>query len=73
MRKLANGSTAFRCASSQSLAGRLNLTDPQKAALKDLTDASTTADASAKKSLCADKPALADEYDRRSRAEKLAA
>jgi hypothetical protein len=30
------------------LAGRPNLTDPQKAALKDLTDASASADASAK-------------------------
>ena len=39
-----------------SLAKRLNLTDPQKAALKDLTDASASADASAKTSLCADKP-----------------
>jgi Spy/CpxP family protein refolding chaperone len=37
------------------LARRLNLTDPQKAALKDLIDASASADASSKKSLCADK------------------
>ena len=40
------------------LARRLKLTDPQKAALKDLTDASASADAAAKKSLCADKPDL---------------
>lgn len=40
------------------LARRLNLTDPQKAALKDMADASASADASAKKSLCADKPDL---------------
>ena len=35
------------------LAKRLNLTDPQKAALKDLADASASADASAQTSLCA--------------------
>src|ERR1700745_4469814 len=40
------------------LARRLKLTDPQKAALKDLTDASASADASAKTPLCADKPDL---------------
>ena len=39
-------------------ARRLKLTDPQKAALKDLADASASADASAKKALCADKPDL---------------
>lgn len=37
------------------LARRLNLTDPQKSALKDLAEASASADASALKSLCADK------------------
>lgn len=45
-------------ANTDRLATRLNLTDPQKAALKDLADASASADASAKKSLCADKPDL---------------
>src|SRR6516165_5953671 len=45
-------------ANTDRLARRLNLTDPQKAALKDLTDGSASADASAKKSLCADKPDL---------------
>jgi LTXXQ motif family protein len=42
-------------ANSDRLARRLNLTDPQKSALKDLIDASASADASSKKSLCADK------------------
>jgi Spy/CpxP family protein refolding chaperone len=42
-------------ANTDGLARRLKLTDPQKAALKDLTEASASADASAKKSLCADK------------------
>jgi hypothetical protein len=37
------------------LTRRLNLTDPQKAALKDLIDVSASADAAARKSLCADK------------------
>ena len=40
-------------ANTDGLARRLKLTDPQKAALKDLTGASASADASAKKSLCA--------------------
>jgi Spy/CpxP family protein refolding chaperone len=42
-------------ANTDNLAKRLKLTDPQKTALKDLTDASASADATAKKSLCADK------------------
>jgi len=42
-------------AAGERLARRLNLTDPQKSALRDLTDAFASADASAKKSLCADK------------------
>ena len=49
-------SEATPAANTDRLAKRLNLTDPQKAALKDLTDASVSADASAKTSLCADKP-----------------
>jgi hypothetical protein len=54
------------------LASRLNLTDPQKAALKDLTDASASADASAKKSLCADKPDFSTTPGRMAFAEKMA-
>jgi len=65
-------SEAARVANSDPLAKRLNLTDPQKAALKDLTDASTTADAAAKKSLCADKPDLSTTPGRMAFAEKMA-
>ena len=54
------------------LARRLNLTDPQKAALKDLTDASASAAASAQKSLCADKPDLSTTPGRMAFAEKMA-
>jgi hypothetical protein len=54
------------------LARRLNLTDPQKAALKDMADASASADASAKKSLCADKPDLSTTPGRMAFAEKMA-
>ena len=42
-------SEATPVANTDRLARRLNLTEPQKAALKDLTDASASADASAKK------------------------
>ena len=59
-------------ANTDHLARRLNLTDPQKAALKDLTDASASADASAKKSLCADKPDLSTTPGRMAFAEKMA-
>ena len=52
-------------------AKRLNLTDTQKAALKDLADASATADASAKTSLCADKPDLSTTPGRMEFAEKM--
>jgi hypothetical protein len=52
------------------LARRLNLSDPQKAALKDLTDASASADSSAKKSLCAEKPDLSTTPGRMAFAEK---
>src|SRR5215467_2809387 len=45
-------------ANTDRLAKRLKLTDAQKAALKDLTDVSASADGSAKKSLCVDKPDL---------------
>ena len=45
-------------AAGERLASRLNLTDAQKSALKDMTDAFASANASAKKSLCSDKPDL---------------
>ena len=54
------------------LAKRLSLTDPQKAALKDLSDASTSAEASAKTSLCADKTDLSTTPDRMAFAQKMA-
>jgi hypothetical protein len=57
---------------SDRLAKRLKLTDPQKAALKDLIDASASADASAKTSLCADKPDLSTTPGRMAFAEKMA-
>jgi len=53
------------------LAKRLNLTDPQKAALKDLTDASASAAASAKTALCADKPDLSTTPSRMAFSEKM--
>jgi LTXXQ motif family protein len=59
-------------ANTDRLAKRLNLSDPQKAALKDLTDASASADTSAKKSLCADKPDLSTTPGRMAFAEKMA-
>ena len=46
-------SEATAAANTDRLAKGLNLTDPQKAALKDLSDASTSVEASAKTSLCA--------------------
>src|SRR3974377_629357 len=51
-------SEATPVANTDRLARRLNLTEPQKAALKDLTDASSSAHASAKKSLCEAKALL---------------
>ena len=59
-------------AAGERLARRLNLTDPQKSALRDLTDAFASADASAKKSLCADKPDLSTTPGRMAFAEKMA-
>ena len=59
-------------ANTDRLARRLNLTDPQKAALKNLTDAAASADATAKKSLCADKPDLSTTPGRMAFAEKMA-
>ena len=54
------------------LARRLNLTDPQKSALKDLTDAFASADASAKQTLCTDKPDLSTTPGRVAFAERMA-
>ena len=65
-------SQATPAANTDRLARRLNLTDAQKAALKDLTDASTSADGSAKKSLCADKPDLSTAPGRIAFEEKVA-
>ena len=59
-------------AAGEHLASRLNLTDAQKSALKDMTDAFASANASAKKSLCADKPDLSTTPGRMAFAEKMA-
>ena len=59
-------------AAGERLARRLNLSDSQKSALKDLTDAFASADASAKKSLCTDKPDLSTTPGRMAFAEKMA-
>ena len=65
-------SEATPVVSTDRLASRLNLTNPQKAALKDLADASASADASAKKSLCTDKPDLSTTPGRMAFAERMA-
>jgi hypothetical protein len=65
-------SKATPAANTDRLSRRLNLTDPQKAALKDLADASATADGSTKTSLCADKPDLSTAPGRMAFAEKMA-
>jgi Spy/CpxP family protein refolding chaperone len=65
-------SEATPVAKTDRLARQLNLTDPQKAALKDMTDASASANASAKMSLCADKPDLSTAPGRMAFAEKTA-
>ena len=54
------------------LAKRLNLTDPQREALKDLTDASASALASTKTALCVDKPDLSTTPSRMAFARKMA-
>jgi hypothetical protein len=64
-------SEATPAANTDRLVRRLNLADAQKAALKDLTDASASANASAKKSLCADKPDLSTTLGRMAFAEKM--
>src|SRR3974390_1838506 len=59
-------------AAGERLARRLNLTDVQKSALKDMTDAFASANASAMKSLCSDKPDLSTTPGRMAFAEKMA-
>ena len=59
-------------AAGERLARRLNLTDVQKSALRDMTDAFASANASAKKSLCADRPDLSTAPGRVAFAEKMA-
>ena len=59
-------------ANTDRLERRLRLTDPQKATLKDFTDASASADAAAKKSLCADKTDHSTTPGRMAYVEKLA-
>jgi hypothetical protein len=65
-------SKAAPIANTDRLARRLNLTNPQKATLKGLTDASASADASVKKSICADKTDLSTSPARIALAEKMA-
>ena len=67
-----SSSKATPAADTGRLAKRLSLTEPQKAALKDLSDASTSAEASAKTSLCADKTDLSTTPDRMAFAQKMA-
>jgi 2-oxo-4-hydroxy-4-carboxy--5-ureidoimidazoline (OHCU) decarboxylase len=59
-------------AAGERLARRLNLTDVQKSALKDMTDAFASANASAKKSLCSNKPDLSTMLGRVAFAERMA-
>ncbi len=65
-------SEATSAAKTDRLARRLNLTDTQKAALKDMMEASASADADAKMSLCGDKPDLSTAPGRMAFAEKTA-
>jgi hypothetical protein len=67
-----SGSFATLAAITDRIAKRLNLTDPQKAALKDLADASASANTTAKMLLCADKPDLCTTPGRMAFAEKMA-
>ena len=59
-------------AAGERLASRLNLTDAQKSALNDMTGACASANASAKKSLCSDKPDLSTMPGQAAFAEKMA-
>jgi hypothetical protein len=65
------GSKAAPPDNSAELAKRLKLADPQKAALKDLADASAAASASAKTALCTDKPDLSTTVSRMAFSEKM--
>jgi hypothetical protein len=65
-------SQATPVANTDRLARRLNLTNPQKATLKDLTDASASANASSQKSLCVDKADLSTVPGRMAFAKKMA-
>ena len=65
------GGKAAPADNSAELAKRLKLTDPQKAALKDLADASAAASASAKTALCTDKPDLSTTVSRMAFSEKM--
>ena len=65
------GSKAAPADNSAALAKRLSLTDPQKAALKDLADATAAASASAKTALCTDKPDLSTAVSRVAFSEKM--
>ena len=65
-------SEATPAANTDRIAKRLNLTDPQKAALQDLVEASASANTSAKTSVCADKPDLSTTPGRMAFAEKIA-
>ena len=65
------GSKATPADATDRLAKRLNLTDAQKAALKDFADASASAAASTKTALCADKPDLSTTPGRMAFAEKM--
>ena len=65
-------SKAASAANTDRLERRLNLTASQKATLKDLTDASTSADDSVKKTLCDDKTDRSTVPGRMAYAEKIA-
>ena len=65
-------SKATPAANTDRLAKRLKLTEAQKLALRDLSDASASAETSARTSLCADKSDLSTTPGRMAFAEKMA-
>ena len=65
-------SNATPAANTDRLAKRLNLTDTQKAALKDLAEASASANDTVQTSLCAEKPDFSTTPGRMAFAEKMA-
>ena len=67
-----NSGEATPVANTDGLAKRLRLTDPQKAALKDLADASASADDAVRKALCADKSDLSTTLGRMAFNQKMA-